>query len=927
MALAVRNPALTRPAQDLARRVLLPKAPTKVAEFSSNALPAASQYRASVAWTDRGPVWSDGDGWAGGYPENTINVSHKSGLWIKGETASRAAIIAAIGDQPARLIFEKGYYDFEDARITIPSGCVIEGDPEAIVLGGGFTITPPDDGEEVALTSPPSVAGSLSFDTSLIPDLAVGDELLLVGGLDLFSSEAGDLRMGAPQVGQTQPVYAAEVVVVAEIFPDGVTLAEYLTYPMGCYGTGGGPRTTPTVRKRQWSSFRLDGMHFLGRPSSNYTFRGTRLKNARIKSKISYIEQTGAMVLDTFGYGNRWELDAEQNRQEATSGSGDNHVIIQSGIDTFVVNSDLRGGGQSVDVTYVIDAAGTGIFSLRCGAMNSRFSFCKDGVTDHGGSYLSYWGNLTFLGCETAMRMRSPGATIQGVDITGNGRTGRGIFDQPGWGLSGDGLTIQGARIRKVQNAIEMWRADGDYCPASTQPLRLHATDIDIYDCNRGIWLRGDYSGADAPSAETLRLVHDVAIEAKISNTAIPVKVEDYWNGTRLKTDSEGAPDDAVITVSENVSHLTIEPGTHVNVGPDAVIVKLQGGSDHLTDTTVFPQGDNEAHFGPWGHQTILGTPPSDIFTGVPNPQKLFRSASSMGLLLHHGRQAIKPVSGQVKNPLAILSSVGVDMGGFGLNGELAGSRYTALVADMDGLTGDTRVDILIEGLFGTPAWTPLALGSDLYGWWTADDADSFYDGEWLDQVAGVLLSGNAAYSATAMNGRPAITFDGSQHLRTTAYPSGWPTTGGVEIWVASKQDALVADTTTRVAASLGVGTEGEYRYVGRAVVSGNNRLRAFEGYNTHTDTTGDLSGRHFIGASWADDGLSVTTWFDGVSAGPTTQAFTGTAVANNLTVGARSSSTPSLFWNGAISDVVVTPPLSSTKRAHLIAWGATRIA
>jgi len=60
----IRDPAVSKAIQDLSRRVLLPKAPNKLAEFSEYAdLPSAERYRACAAFVNGVMVVSDGSAW------------------------------------------------------------------------------------------------------------------------------------------------------------------------------------------------------------------------------------------------------------------------------------------------------------------------------------------------------------------------------------------------------------------------------------------------------------------------------------------------------------------------------------------------------------------------------------------------------------------------------------------------------------------------------------------------------------------------------------------------------------------------------------------------------------------------------------------------------------------------------------------------
>jgi hypothetical protein len=165
-------------------------------------------------------------------------------------------------------------------------------------------------------------------------------------------------------------------------------------------------------------------------------------------------------------------------------------------------------------------------------------------------------------------------------------------------------------------------------------------------------------------------------------------------------------------------------------------------------------------------------------------------------------------------------------------------------------------------------------LGSSLLAYWDAEASSSLTLSAnsvttWTDTVAGYAptqsVSGSKpTYSATGFNGRPGITFDGTDDyllLSSSGIPSG---AVDLELWVLIDQTSLVADTTDRYPLSIGgaASVNNQVRLM-RSVVTDVNRAgaRAGNGTTNSAVTTGaaDFSGRHVVRAKFNQSGFSAS--------------------------------------------------------------------
>ncbi len=220
----------------------------------------------------------------------------------------------------------------------------------------------------------------------------------------------------------------------------------------------------------------------------------------------------------------------------------------------------------------------------------------------------------------------------------------------------------------------------------------------------------------------------------------------------------------------------------------------------------------------------------------------------------------------------------------------------------------------------------PTDLGASLLGLWDAEVPAQFtLSGTnvitWTDGVATCsptqsTTANRPTLSATVLNNRPAVVFDGSNDslvLASTPFPTG---ANPCEIWALVKQDALAADNLAGVILTYGGGTNATNRIVRRMVTSGVNRLGGLTGTGaapTVSNTSVDFSGIHVIryvatGTQQRVD-IDDNTGTSG-SAVPTTGT---TALAIGATTGGGGQ-----FFKGAINMIVVTTILTTEQATQM---------
>lgn len=233
--------------------------------------------------------------------------------------------------------------------------------------------------------------------------------------------------------------------------------------------------------------------------------------------------------------------------------------------------------------------------------------------------------------------------------------------------------------------------------------------------------------------------------------------------------------------------------------------------------------------------------------------------------------------------------------------------------------------------------WSPVALGSSLLAWWDAEVSSSLTTSggnvvTWADLVGGyaptqAVGGSRPAYSASGFNGRPVVTFDGvDDELTLTGVPSGIPTGATpCEMWGLVDQTALAADTTGRYVVCYGNGITTGARSLQRVVVSGQNRPRigAGDGVAAPNSTlAADLSGRKLIRG--IANGTDIVVEMDGTRSTPT--ASVPATATSRLRIGAGASTSAANFFQGGMSALIITAPLSDAQAANLKTFLSRRL-
>lgn len=229
--------------------------------------------------------------------------------------------------------------------------------------------------------------------------------------------------------------------------------------------------------------------------------------------------------------------------------------------------------------------------------------------------------------------------------------------------------------------------------------------------------------------------------------------------------------------------------------------------------------------------------------------------------------------------------------------------------------------------------FSPGALGSSLLGYWDAEIASSLSTSgsnvtAWRDLVSGhevaqATADNQPAYSATGINSRPALSFDGSNDylaLANCPFPIG---SDGSEIWVLCSQDALNSESAPggRVPFRYGGVTAEASRSANRLISGGENRGRAHAGDGVAAvgaiDTSAAFLGVHLIRARFESTQIGI-----GVDGGTMTFAACALNSSTGTTViGASTAAVPLNFWLGSISVILVTGLLTDPEAAPLTAY------
>lgn len=227
-------------------------------------------------------------------------------------------------------------------------------------------------------------------------------------------------------------------------------------------------------------------------------------------------------------------------------------------------------------------------------------------------------------------------------------------------------------------------------------------------------------------------------------------------------------------------------------------------------------------------------------------------------------------------------------------------------------------------------------LGASLLELWDAEDVSTLtlagaLVSTWTGKIIGVAPtqsfgSQKPVYSATSFNGRPSVTFDGTDDMLsvdTQPFPSGANT---CEVWTLGENLAAISSIPFGVAFSYGGVTTGTYRQIGR-LGDGAHRQGAGQSSNNMTlvnviDTVHPADGVAVVRVRHEATRMRLSVNGNAFVDSATTAPITG---ATRSRIGARLSNTPSQYINGRINMVGVTTLLSDPQAALLTTLLKTR--
>ncbi len=229
-----------------------------------------------------------------------------------------------------------------------------------------------------------------------------------------------------------------------------------------------------------------------------------------------------------------------------------------------------------------------------------------------------------------------------------------------------------------------------------------------------------------------------------------------------------------------------------------------------------------------------------------------------------------------------------------------------------------------------TGQWTPLALGTSLAAWWSADDhgtANMTDDGaglisSWKDKVgamdATAVTTARPTWAATSFNSAYAgLTFDGVANCLVSTTLTTLPTgaTAGDMYVVCSP----VTSATTLVLAQYGGTTASTTRRIHKAstdnaavmdtTVTGRNNIVTL--------------GPHIIEGTWA--GIVQDGYVDGAHMDVNAPAVIATLATGTtrLRLGANNGTSAAAFFAGVLRHIFITTTLTLVQRQRLEGWMA----
>lgn len=177
-------------------------------------------------------------------------------------------------------------------------------------------------------------------------------------------------------------------------------------------------------------------------------------------------------------------------------------------------------------------------------------------------------------------------------------------------------------------------------------------------------------------------------------------------------------------------------------------------------------------------------------------------------------------------------------------------------------------------------------------------------------------------YSATGLNGRPALTFDGLDDELIYAGVGVFPTgSAPCEIWMLTSYDGIGADAATKHLAGYGSATAySGVRSVRRAAVGGVNRMTGLMGDGTTNQIAfapGDCSGLNIVRIQFGSTGVTASR---NGETGATTPAIPATGAAQ-VSIGSGPVSSQRLYAPCKVALFGVFPSLSTNEAVQMLAY------
>lgn len=228
-------------------------------------------------------------------------------------------------------------------------------------------------------------------------------------------------------------------------------------------------------------------------------------------------------------------------------------------------------------------------------------------------------------------------------------------------------------------------------------------------------------------------------------------------------------------------------------------------------------------------------------------------------------------------------------------------------------------------GGVGGSDFTPAALGAKLLLWWDAEDSSTMsLSGSsvtaWTDKSAAFAASqateaNQPTLSATAVNNRPGVVFDGVDDVLTNAgTPSKVPAGNPREWWFLGTQTRDSANTTSgrvwRQGAAIGTAVQ-------LVRVTGNG-INSNVGDGTNPVLASIASG--FAGVSIVRQQVTASQNIVTLNGATTGSAAVVPSLTNSsMFIGARDA--VSMYHQGAINTLIQTEPLTDGEASQMLAW------